>query len=47
LTGNAAAANSSETGGLNIKSASLKTVAPSNIIKVSNVFNREEEMTPD
>lgn len=30
-----------------MRGASLKTVAPSNVIKVSNVFDREEEMTPD
>lgn len=32
---------------LNLKSSSLKTVAPSSVIKVSNVFDREEEMTPE
>lgn len=32
---------------MNLKSASLKTVAPSSVIKVSNVFDREEEMTPE
>ena len=37
----------SSDGQLNMKSASLKTVAPSPVIKVSNVFDREEEMTPD
>ena len=34
-------------GQLNMRGSSLKTVAPSNVIKVSNVFEREEEMTPD
>ena len=37
----------SSDGQLNMKSASLKTVAPSPVIKVSNVFDREDEMTPD
>lgn len=32
---------------LNLKTASLKTVAPSCVIKVSNVFEREEILTPD
>ena len=32
---------------MNLKTGSLKTFAPSSILKVSNVFDREEEMTPD
>ena len=32
---------------MNLRGATLKTVAPSNIIKVSNVFDREEQMTPE
>jgi RNA recognition motif-containing protein len=48
LTGNIGGSGADNGGAqLNVKSASLKTVAPSNIIKVSNVFNREEELTPD
>lgn len=32
---------------VNLRGASLKTVAPSCVIKVSNIFDREEEMTPE
>ena len=32
---------------LNTKSGSLRTFMPSSVIKVSNVFDREEEMTPE
>lgn len=34
-------------GELNLKAGSLKTVNPSSVIKISNVFDREEELTPD
>jgi RNA recognition motif-containing protein len=32
---------------LNLKGSTLKTVNVSSVIKVSNVFDREEEMTPE
>lgn len=32
---------------LNLKAGSLKTVNPSSVIKISNVFDREEELTPE
>lgn len=32
---------------LNMKAGSLKTVNPSSVIKVSNILDREEELTPE
>jgi len=32
---------------LNLKASSLKTVNPSSVIKISNIFNRDEELTPE
>jgi hypothetical protein len=34
-------------GSINLKTGTLRTVAPSCVIKVSNVFEREEELTPE
>lgn len=30
-----------------MRASSLKTVNPSAVIKISNIFNREEELTPE
>lgn len=32
---------------LNLRAGSLKTVNPSSVIKISNIFNRDEELTPE
>lgn len=32
---------------INLRASSLKTVNPSSVIKISNIFNREEELTPE
>lgn len=32
---------------LNIKASTLKTVNISSVIKISNIFDRDEELTPD
>lgn len=32
---------------LNLKANSLKTLNPSTVVKLSNLFNREDELTPD
>ena len=42
-----AAANTANPGEINTKAGSLKTVNVSSVIKVYNVFDREEELTPD
>lgn len=32
---------------LNLRAGSLKTVNPASVIKITNIFNREEELTPE
>jgi len=32
---------------LNLRAGSLKTVNPSSVIKITNIFDREDELTPE